>query len=114
MGRILRIPLPAGHVAPSPVDVGQLRAALGAAGMQGLVKNRECVFLVLGFANLNGDEQASIRMSTQRARNIANTLRDHCGVANAVHAVGMGAGAAYANETGTERDSSVEVWALLP
>ena len=112
MGRILRIALPAGHVAASPADVQQLRAALGAAGLQGLVKNGECVFLVLGFASPSGDEQASLRMSTQRAQHIADALRDNCGVKNAMHAVGMGAG--YANETDAGRNGSVEVWALLP
>jgi outer membrane protein OmpA-like peptidoglycan-associated protein len=114
MGKILTIPFPSGHVAVSPMDTDQLRAALASATLQPLVKDPTCVFVVLGFADLKGDEKTNLHISTQRAQSVLNTLRDHCGVLNVMHAVGMGGSTLFGDEHDTERNRVVEVWAVLP
>jgi outer membrane protein OmpA-like peptidoglycan-associated protein len=114
MGKILTIPFPSGHVAVSPTDVDQLRAALASAQLQPLTKDPTCVFVVLGFADLKGDEKTNLRISTQRAQSVLSTLQDHCGILNVMHAVGMGGSTLFGNEQDAERNRVVEIWAVLP
>jgi outer membrane protein OmpA-like peptidoglycan-associated protein len=114
MGKILTIPFPSGHVAVAPVDVDALRAALATAQLAPLIKDPTCVFVVLGFADLKGDEKTNLHISTVRAQAVLNTLRDRCGVLNVMHAVGMGGSTLFGNEKDAERNRVVEVWAVLP
>ncbi|MGA3171468.1 MAG: hypothetical protein ABSE62_10685 [Chthoniobacteraceae bacterium] len=114
MGRILTIPFPSGHVAVSPDDVDQLKAALESAELQPFIKDPTCVLVVLGFADLKGDEQANLRISLQRAQSVLNALQDRCGVLNVMHAVGMGGSTLFGNARDADRNRVVEVWAVLP
>jgi len=114
MGRILTIPFPSGHVAVSPDDVDELKAALGSAELQPFTKDPTCVLVVLGFADLKGDEQANLRISLQRAQSVLNALQDRCGVLNVMHAVGMGGSTLFGNARDADRNRVVEVWAVLP
>ena len=114
MGRIATIPFPPGHVALSPVDVDQLRAIVQSSPLHPLLKDANPMLLVLGFANINGDQQASLHLSTERATSVLNTLRDRCGLTNAMYAVGMGASNLFGSEKDAARDRLVEIWALLP
>ena len=114
MGKIPTIPFPSGHVAVSPSDVDQLRAALASAQLQPLTKDPTCVFVVLGFADQKGDEKTNLHISSQRAQSVLNTLRDRCGVLNVMHAVGMGGSTLFGDEKDAERNRVVEIWAVLP
>jgi len=114
MGKILTIPFPSGYVAVSPSDVDQLRGALASAQLQPLTKDPTCVFVVLGFADMKGDEKANLHISTERAQSVLNTLRDRCGILNVMHAVGMGGSTLFGNEQDAERNRVVEIWAVLP
>lgn len=114
MGKILTIPFPSGHVAVSPSDVDQLRAALASAQLLPLTRDPTCVLVVLGFADQKGDEKSNLRISTQRAQSVLNALRDRCGILNVMHAVGMGGSTLFGNEQDAERNRVVEVWAVLP
>jgi len=114
MGKILTIPFPSGHVAVSPADVDQLRAALASAQLVPLTQDPTCVFVVLGFADMKGDEKANLHISTERAQSVLNALRDRCNILNVMHAVGMGGSTLFGNEKDAERNRVVEVWAVLP
>jgi outer membrane protein OmpA-like peptidoglycan-associated protein len=114
MGKILTISFPSGHVAVSPSDVDQLRAALASAQLQPFTKDPTCVFVILGFADLKGDEKTNLRISTQRAQSVLNALAGQCGILNVMHAVGMGGSTLFGNEQDAERNRVVEVWAVLP
>ncbi|HEX4083375.1 MAG TPA: hypothetical protein VHY22_00585 [Chthoniobacteraceae bacterium] len=114
MGRILSIPFPTGHVAVAPADVDGLRAALASPQLQPLVKDPTCVFVILGFADLKGDEKTNLHISTVRAQAVLNTLRDRCGALNVMHAVGMGGSTLFGNQKDAVRNRVVEVWAVLP
>jgi len=114
MGRILTIPFPSGHVAVSPANVDQLRAAVASAQLAPLTQDPTCVFVILGFADMKGNEKANLHISTERAQSVLAALRDHCGVLNVMHAVGMGGSNLFGNEKDAERNRVVEVWAVLP
>jgi outer membrane protein OmpA-like peptidoglycan-associated protein len=114
MGKILTIPFPSGHVAVSPADVDQLRAALASAQLEPLTKDPTCVFVILGFADMKGDEKANLHISTERAQSVLSALRDRCGILNVMHAVGMGGSTLFGNQQDAERNRVVEIWAVLP
>jgi outer membrane protein OmpA-like peptidoglycan-associated protein len=114
MGKILTIPFPSGHVAVGPNDVDQLRAALASAQLQPFLKDPTCVLVILGFADLKGDEKTNLHISTERAQSVLNALQNQCGVLNVMHAVGMGGSTLFGNEEDAERNRVVEVWAVLP
>jgi outer membrane protein OmpA-like peptidoglycan-associated protein len=114
MGKILTIPFPSGHVAVSPSDIDQLRSSLASAQLQPLTQDPTCVFVVLGFADMKGDEKANLHISTERAQSVLNALRDHCGILNVMHSVGMGGSTLFGNEKDAERNRVVEIWAVLP
>jgi outer membrane protein OmpA-like peptidoglycan-associated protein len=114
MGKIITIPFPSGHVALSPSDVDQLSAVLASAQLQPFLKDPTCVLVILGFADIKGDEKTNLHISTERAQSVLNTLRDRCGVLNVMHAVGMGGSSLFGNEQDAERNRVVEIWAVLP
>jgi outer membrane protein OmpA-like peptidoglycan-associated protein len=114
MGKIITIPFPSGHVALSPADVDQLRAVVASAQLKPFLTDPTCVLVVLGFADIKGDERTNLHISTERAQSVLNTLRDRCGVLNVMHAVGMGGSTLFGNEQDAERNRVVEIWAVLP
>jgi outer membrane protein OmpA-like peptidoglycan-associated protein len=114
MGKILTIPFPSGHVAVSPSDVDQLRSSLASAQLQPLTQDPTCVFVVLGFADMKGDEKANLHISSERAQSVLTALRDRCGILNVMHSIGMGGSTLFGNEKDAERNRVVEIWAVLP
>jgi outer membrane protein OmpA-like peptidoglycan-associated protein len=114
MGKIITIPFPSGHVALGPNDVDQLRGVLASAQLKPFLTDPTCVLVVLGFADMKGDEKANLHISTERAQSVLNALRDQCGVLNVMHAVGMGGSTLFGNEQDAERNRVVEIWAVLP
>jgi len=113
MGKVLTIPFASGRTNLNDSDVGQLRTALAAPALQPLLKDPTCVFVILGFADLKGDEKTNLRISTDRAESVLKTL-EHLGVLNVLHAVGMGGSTLFGDEHDAERNRVVEVWAVLP
>ncbi len=114
MGRIIAIPFPAGHVALSPDDADQLRGVLGSAALQRYLKNPGCVFVILGFSDLRGDEAASLSVAGQRAQSVLSALQESGAVPNEMHAVGIGVSTVYGDDRDAERNRLVEIWAVLP
>jgi outer membrane protein OmpA-like peptidoglycan-associated protein len=114
MGKIVTIPFASGRVDLAPADVDQLRATLASAQLQPFLTDPTCVLVVLGFADPKGDEKANLHISTERAENVLNTLRDKCGVLNVMHAVGMGGSTLFGNAQDAERNRVAEIWAVLP
>ena len=114
MGKILTIPFPSGHTAVNPNDVDQLRTAIAGPTLQPFLRDPTCVLVILGFADIKGDEKSNLRISTQRAQSVLSTLQDKCGVLNVLHAVGMGGSTLFGNEKDAERNRVVEIWAVLP
>jgi outer membrane protein OmpA-like peptidoglycan-associated protein len=114
MGKIITIPFPSGRIQLAPNDVDQLRKVLASDQLKPYLTDPTCVLVVLGFADLKGDEKTNLKISTQRAEGVLSVLRDQCGVLNVMHAVGMGGSTLFGNEQDAVRNRVVEVWAVLP
>ncbi len=113
MGRVLTIPFGKGATSLSPADVDAIKAELATPQLRQLMDDPTCVFVILGFADTQGDEKINLRISQERAQNALSTLRDKCGVANVMHSVAMG-GSHLFDEQGQEKNRVAEIWAVLP
>jgi len=113
MGRMLVIPFSSGSTKMLAADVAHLREALHEPAIKQLLDDPTAVFVVLGFADMSGDPKANIKISETRAQSVITTMREECGVANVMHAVGMG-GSQLFDASGKEKNRVVEIWAVLP
>jgi len=113
MGRIITIPFASGKTSLSAADVENLKNELKSPQLQALMQDATCVFVVLGYADKTGDEKTNLKISQERAQNVLATLRDKCGIANVMHAVGMG-GSTLFTDGGAEKNRAAEIWAVLP
>jgi len=114
IGRILVIPFPPGHVALNPNDVQPMRSAIDDPNLQSLLASPHSILLVLGFANINGNVNTNLHISSLRAQAVANVLHQQCDLNNPLTALGMGASTLFGNDNDTGRNQSVEVWIALP
>jgi outer membrane protein OmpA-like peptidoglycan-associated protein len=75
------------------------------------------VFVVLGFAdkkgNEKGNEKTNLQVSLDRAENVTEVLRKHCGLLNIIQTVPMGVSDLF-NPQDPTGNRVVEVWAVLP
>ena len=71
------------------------------------------VFVVLGFADKKGNEKSNLQVSLDRAENITEILRKHCGMLNVIQTVPMGVSDLF-NPQDPAGNRVVEVWAVLP
>jgi outer membrane protein OmpA-like peptidoglycan-associated protein len=113
MGRMLVIPFASGSTKMSTADTAKLRDSLHEPAIKTLLDDPTAVFVVLGFADMSGDPKANIKISDTRAQSVITTMREECGVANVMHAVGMG-GSQLFDASGKEKNRVVEIWAVLP
>lgn len=113
MGKLITIPFASGKTSLSAAEIGKLEAETKSPHLQALLQDATCVFVVLGYADKTGDEKANLRISQERAQSVLTVLRDKCGIANVMHAVGMG-GSTLLSEAGTEKNRAAEIWAVLP
>lgn len=71
------------------------------------------VFVVLGFADKNGNEKTNLQVSLERADDVVNILRKRCGVLNLTQTVPMGVSSLF-NTQDAAGNRVVEVWAVVP
>ena len=71
------------------------------------------VFVILGFADTTGSIESGLRLSTERAETVVDSLRRECGVLNLMQAVGMGSTDILGKDN-TAKNRVAEVWAVLP
>jgi len=76
-------------------------------------KDPGIVFVVLGFADKKGNEKTGLQESLDRAENVADALRKHCGILNIMQTVPMGVSDLF-NPQDPTGNRVVEVWAVLP
>lgn len=113
MGKVVSVPFRSGQSSLAAAEIESLRAALASESLKRLVDDPTVVFVVLGFADTKGDEKKNLAISEARAQSVVGTLRDRCGVANVLHAVGMG-GSTLFDPSGNEKNRVAEIWAVLP
>jgi outer membrane protein OmpA-like peptidoglycan-associated protein len=113
MGKVITIPFASSQTTLSAQNIDQLKAATQSPQIVKMVSDPEVVFVILGFADKQGNPAANLKISTNRAESAMQALRDKCGFLNVMHPVGMGGSELF--DTGDRaRNRVVEVWAVLP
>ena len=69
--------------------------------------------MILGFADKKGNEKSNLQVSLNRAEDITEILRKHCGMLNMMQTVPMGVSDLF-NPQDPTGNRVVEVWAVLP
>jgi len=75
--------------------------------------NPDCVFVVLGFADAKGSEQANLAISEKRAKSVVDFMENQCAVRSVTHAVAMG-GTNLVDKNNAAKNRIVEIWVVLP
>jgi outer membrane protein OmpA-like peptidoglycan-associated protein len=100
------------------------KSKLGDAGIKKIVeesrhpeftsqaRDPSVIFVILGFADKKGNEKTNIEVSLDRAENVKDVLRKHCGMLNAIETVPMGVADLF-NPQDPVGNRVVEVWAVL-
>jgi outer membrane protein OmpA-like peptidoglycan-associated protein len=81
--------------------------------LRGVLDDPTVVLVVLGYADVQGDEEKNRAISRARAESVIKELRDKTTISNIMHPVAMG-GQSFFDATNAERNRLVEVWVAQP
>ena len=109
-GRIAIITFAVGTSAPSPDAVTSIVSQFKQPQVKKLLEDPGTEFVVLGYSDLQGDEQKDFVLSKDRAEAVLQILRSKCGVLNAIQVVPMGKTDLF-DPHGFASNRTVEVWA---
>jgi outer membrane protein OmpA-like peptidoglycan-associated protein len=112
MGRIAVVTFATNSANPSQ-DFAAIAAQLNQPEVKKLLSDPRIVIAVLGYADLQGDDQRNFALSNNRAQTVLQILRDRVGVLNTIYAIPMG-GTDLFDSHGLAKNRTVEVWAGLP
>ncbi|MBV9876254.1 MAG: hypothetical protein JO025_16115 [Verrucomicrobia bacterium] len=113
MGRIAVVSFPASVSNPSADDEAVIVSQLSAPQVKKFLQDPKIVLAVLGYADLQGDNQRNLTLSKNRAETVLQILQTKCGVLNTIYPIAMG-GTDLFDPHGFARNRTVEVWAGLP
>jgi outer membrane protein OmpA-like peptidoglycan-associated protein len=113
MGCIFIIPFEVGKKALGDRETDILVSGFKSASIQKLMEDPTLVFVVLGYADTQGDAQQNDKASVERAENVVSAMRDRAGVQNVMYAVGMG-GSSLFDTKSPAKNRLVEIWAVYP
>ena len=113
MGMILSTPFGSGKSDLGVGTIAKMKEALEQPEVSDLRADPTAVFVVLGYADMNGDPEKNLLVSRVRAEAVAKAMRENCGMMNVIHSIGMG-GSKLLDEKKMEKNRIVEIWAILP
>ncbi len=113
MGCIFVIPFGTGKKALDGKESDVLVNGFKSAAIQKLLEDPTLVFVVLGYADKQGDATVNEKASIDRAQNVLGIMRDKAQVQNVMYSVGMGGSTMFDGKSGT-KNRIVEVWAVYP
>lgn len=113
MGRLFTVPFDTSLTKVSPDALAQIRTELDRPQIKSLLDDPTLVLVILGYADKQGDNQKNLQISSGRAEEVRNTLRDQLGIQNVMHIVPMG-GTDLLDPRELAKNRIVEVWAVLP
>jgi outer membrane protein OmpA-like peptidoglycan-associated protein len=111
--KIAVIPFAKNETAPSAAQVEALVKHFKEPEMQKLVGDPTVLFMMVGFADQQGEESRNLEVSRARAESVVRALKERTDVANVMHSVGMG-GQNLFDQTNPDKNRLVEVWAVQP
>jgi len=113
MGRLFTVPFDTSLTKVSPDALAQIRTDLDRPQIKSLLDDPTLVLVILGYADKQGDNQKNLQISSGRAEEVRNVLRDQLGIQNVMHVVPMG-GTDLLDPRELAKNRIVEVWAVLP
>jgi len=113
MIKIILVPFGYAQKKLSADAIKELCDATNTPRVRELMQDPTVVFVVLGFADIYGSATSGLRLSTERAESVVDTLRSDCGVLNLMQPVGMGS-SEFFGEKDKAKNRVAEVWAVLP
>ncbi len=113
MGCIFIIPFEAGKKALGPRETDVLVSGFKSGSIKQLMEDPTLVFVILGYADKQGDPKINEKASIDRAQNVLGIMRERCGVQNVTYGVGMG-GSSRFDAKSVAKNRLVEIWAVYP
>jgi outer membrane protein OmpA-like peptidoglycan-associated protein len=113
MGRIALIKFDSANSNLRPQDVTDVLAQVADPKVQKRLEDPTLVLVILGYADLQGNDQNNIELSRRRAQTVLDILRDKGGVANLMYPIPMG-GSDLFDKREFSKNRVVEVWAVRP
>ena len=113
MGCIFIIPFQAGQRTIGDRESEILINGFKSSAIQQLMKDPTVVFVVLGYADKQGDAQTNEKVSTDRAQSVLSVMKDRSGVQNVTYGVGMGGSDMFDGKSAA-KNRLVEIWAAFP
>jgi outer membrane protein OmpA-like peptidoglycan-associated protein len=113
MGRIALIKFDSANSNLRPQDVTDVLAQVADPKVQKRLEDPTLVLVILGYADLQGNDQNNIELSRRRAQTVLDILRDKGGVANLMYPIPMG-GSDLFDRREFSKNRVVEVWAVRP
>ena len=113
MGCIFIIPFQAGQRMIGDRESEILVSGFKSAAIQQLMKDPTVVFVVLGYADKQGDAPTNEKVSTDRAQSVLSVMKDRSGVQNVTYGVGMGGSDMFDGKSAA-KNRLVEIWAAFP
>ena len=113
MGCIFIVPFEGGKKTVGPREADILARGFQSAGIRQLMDDPTLVFVVLGYADKQGDPATNERVSLERAQSVLAVMQQRCGVQNVTYGVGMG-GSDLFDAKSASKNRLVEIWAAFP
>ena len=113
MGRLFSVPFETLLTRISPEEVAYMKDQLEHPQIKKILEDPTLVLVILGYADIQGDEQKNLQISNGRAQTVMDALRDQLGIQNVMHIVPMG-GTNLLDARELAKNRVVEVWAVLP
>ena len=113
MGCVFIIPFGVGRKTLNPKEATILANGFRSASIEKLLEDPTLVFVVLGYADKQGDPGVNEKASIDRAKNVLDLMHDKCGVRNVMYAVGMGGSTMFDGKS-PAKNRIVEIWAVFP
>ena len=113
MGCIFIIPFQSGQREIGQRETDLLVSGFKSPAIQQLMKDPTVVFVVLGYADKQGDPATNEKVSNDRTQSVLTAMRERCGVQNVSYGVGMGGSDMFDGKSAA-KNRLVEIWAAFP
>jgi len=113
MGRLFTVSFETSFTKVSPEALADMKSQLERPQIKSYIDDPTLVLVILGYADKQGDNQKNLQISSARAEDVRDVLRDQLGIQNVMHTVPMG-GTDLLDPRELAKNRIVEVWAVLP
>jgi outer membrane protein OmpA-like peptidoglycan-associated protein len=90
-----------------------MKSQLDRSQVKSILDDPTLVLVILGYADKQGDNQKNLQISSARAEEVMDVLRNQLGIQNVMHVVPMG-GTDLLDPRELAKNRIVEVWAVSP